>query len=559
MSDPRESREGPTSRVAVLAVVLIAASLAAVTPRTAAALAPGVADIDPWFEWSMPDRYGIDGDRDGLIDMPNTTAYVHGVVAADCDPICPDAGFPVAFEAHLGEGIAPEALPFVTYQWTLTPARGTPQRYERFAPQLVASLPEGDVEVTLRVVVSFPFRSFGLSSAETITISDLLVVAIGDSYASGEGNPERRRGVTGDSPSWGDGRGDLRVEADHAQARRSALAWPSQLALALERSDPHSSVTFVSVAASSASIDSGLLGPQNDRLPIAQVPRVAELVRERDIDLLLITIGGNDIGFSRLVAGLVDADSWLDPVCYENDLENIWASVTDGQWNRVSRLSWTISDPFHIRCRTVIDPAGVSLAGLDDLDTELDRLADRIERTLDPRRVLVMEYPDPTGFSNGAKDEICDEIVGDAAPLGLHEINRAEQQLGRSEVLDPLNAALQAASLRHEWTYVGGVVAAFTDGHGYCAEWPDYGYPVAFTSAPSVLRDRLDHPDAWYRNSGLSETPTQTGAVSWYRTAGQSVVLQGPDSRTETTGTMHPNELGHRAMANLALAVLARR
>jgi len=552
---------GPLIRLARLGIataLVFSVAIGVGHPQHVAAQGSGIDSVEPWFEWSMPDRYGIDGDRDGLVDMPNTESYVHGTVDSRCVPACPDPVFPVAFEAHLGDSVAPAAFPMIRYEWTLRPAAGPAQSFARHAPQLIVSLPEGSVTVTLRVVVDLPFRSFGLSTTDGIEVRDILIVAIGDSYGSGEGNPEARRGTRSNLPTWGDGRGSRDVDADHAQARRSSIAWPSQLAIDLERSDPRSSVTFISVAASGATVDEGLLGPQSSRLPLAQVPRVAALVGEREIDLLLISIGGNDIGFAQVIAALVDADAWLDPLCYENDLRNTWASVSDGDWNRVSRLSWKITDPFRIRCRTAIVDGRATLPGLDGLPAEIDRLAARLAEVLHPDRTLVLEYPDPTGYSDGVTTGICDEIVGDAAPLGLHEINREEQRLGRSEVLDPLNRALRAAAERHGWDYLGGVVDAFTDGHGYCAEWPDYGYPPEFTGRSSLLTDRLDYPDSWYRNAGIRGTATQAGPVGWYRTAGQSVVLQGPDSRIDTTGTMHPNELGHRALANLALALLAR-
>ncbi|MBU1226897.1 MAG: hypothetical protein KJ698_06785 [Actinobacteria bacterium] len=552
------------SRPGLLVAALLMA--ATVVAGIGSPLALGQSSPDrfgPWFEWSMPDRFGLDQDHDGLIDMPNTMAYVQGAAAADCRPICPDPGFAVAFVAHLGDALSAASFPRsdhppVTYQWTMDPDDGPVQTFSRHAPQLVVSLPEGRVEVTLQVQIALPFGTFGLTTGETIEVEDVLIVAIGDSYASGDGNPEVRRAPGESTPTWGDGVGDPAVESDHAAAHRTSVAWPSQLAIDLERANPRTSVTFLSVAASGATVDRGLLGPQNSRLPLAQVPRVAEMVGERHIDLLLVSVGGNDIGFSQLIAGLVDADRWLDPICYGNDLGNIWASVADGEWNRVSHLSWSITNPFRIGCVTDRVPGGANLAGLNRLPTELDRLAEQIEATLDTGRILIMEYPDPTGYSDGSATETCDQIVGDAAPLGLHEINRGEQRLGRSEVLDPLNADLWEAAARHDWDYVGGVVAAFTDGHGYCAEWPDYGYPPAFAQRPALLWDRLDYPDAWYRHPGLAATPPRPGPVGWYRTAGQSVVLQGPDSRVDTTGTLHPNELGHRAMANLALAFLAR-
>ena len=513
-------------------------------------------DLRPWFEWSMADRYGIDTDLDGLVDMPNTAAYVHGTVPSRCDPACPEAVFPVTLEAHIGGSSVGGAIPFIDYSWHLQPETGPARDFVLHVPRVIVGLPEGRTEATLRLVVRVPFGSFGVAARRTIQIEDILVVAIGDSYASGEGNPELHRGQTAGEPFWGDGSGSSATDADHAQARRSSVAWPSQVAMDLERSDPRTSVTFVSVAASSASVARGLLGPQNARLPEPQVPRVEDLVGDRQIDLLLVSIGGNDIGFSRLIAGLVDADPWLDPVCYETDLQNVWDAIADGQWNRVSRITWRITNPFNIRCRSARVDEGVTLAGLDGLPGELERLAAAIETDLHPARVLIMEYPDPTGFSTGTSTEICDEIVGDAAPLGLHEISREEQRLGGIEVLDPLNAVIREAAQRHGWDYATGVAGAFVDGHGYCADWPNYGYPPEFGQRLPFQRDRLDYPDAWYRNGGLDGTQRLEGPVSWYRTAGQSVALQGPDSRVDTTGTMHPNELGHRAMADLVLAIL---
>ncbi|MCB2223007.1 MAG: hypothetical protein KQH83_02435 [Actinobacteria bacterium] len=535
----------------IAACLALAAVLVTAAP---AAASSGVASLDPSFDWWMPDRFGVDGDRDGLIDLPNRRSYVMGATDRACDPGCPDPTFPVVLEASLGGDADPAAFPVIRYEWTLTPEDGPGQTHLRHVPTLVARLPEGTVEVSLRVVVDLSSGSYGVLTSGTIEVSDLLVVAVGDSYASGDGNPERRRnGVV--PAAWADGAGSLVVEADHAAARRSSVAWPSQLALGLERADRRSSVTFVSVAASGATIDRGLLGAQNGRLPRPQIDRVAGLVGERDIDLLLVSIGGNDIGFSQLIAGLVDADPWLDPICYENDLENVWASVGDGHWDRASHLIWRISDPFRLRCGTERKDEGAHLAGLDRLPAELDRLAAAIADRLDPPRVLVAEYPDPTGHGSGPEARICDEIVGDAAPLGLHEINRDEQRLGRSNVLDPLNAALEAAAAGHGWTYIDGVVEAFTDGHGYCAEWPAYA-PETVAAGFLFLHDALDHPDDWYRNGAIGGTLPVPGPVSWYRTAGQSVALQGPDSRIDTTGTMHPNELGHLALAALAAAAL---
>ncbi|NIR37168.1 MAG: hypothetical protein GWN79_10385 [Actinobacteria bacterium] len=99
------------------------------------------------------------------------------------------------------------------------------------------------------------------------------------------------------------------------------------------------------------------------------------------------------------------------------------------------------------------------------------------------------------------------------------------------------------------------MAAGFADGHGYCAPWPDYGYPDWFDRSPSFLRNRLDVVEGWYRppDRAGSAPLRNAGAVSWYRTAAQSAELQGPLPRYLTAGTLHPNEQGHLAIAGMVL------
>ncbi len=530
----------PASRRIVL--FLVAIMLGGFVPHLAAQQPDLLLRAD--FEWSMPDRFGLDTDADGLIDLPNTPAYVRG--SGDCGPTCPEPRFIVRFDASSSEtrfGGAP--LTPSSHWWEVRAEDGRTWRYLTRAPTLLARLPEGRYRTTMRLTVSLPSGRATSQTSRDVEVQDWLIVAIGDSYAAGDGNPERHRLLTDDEPEWADGV-DGEAGADHAAAHRSTLAWPAQAALVLERSDRQSSVTLVSVAASGATIERGLLGPQNSSLPEAQVSRVAELVGERTIDGLLVSIGGNDVGFGDLIRGLVDADPLLDPICYHTDLANVWASVLDGDWNRDSRLHWTITNPFAIRCRSVPATGRPVVAGMAALGGELDRLAAAIERDLGPVPVFVMEYPDPTGHQREGAHELCGAIVDDAAPFGFHEISRSEQQAGLERVLEPLNATIRAASTRHGWTYVGEVAASFADGHGYCAPWPSYG---------TGGRD-LGDPSGWYHNPGVAgPVAAPTGeAISWYRTAAQSAALQG-GSRFETSGTLHPNELGQRAIAARFLAV----
>jgi hypothetical protein len=378
---------------------------------------------------------------------------------------------------------------------------------------------------------------------------------VGDSFDSGEGNPERPRAPGEAEAVWADSPDDPPAEAAHAAAHRSTVAWPALAALALERADPSTSVTFVSLAASGARVGRGLLEGQSGEGGPGQLEQVAALLGGRPIDALVMSIGGNDIGFPLIVRGLVDADPQGDPVCYGVDLENVWRSAADGDWNRGSGLR--VALPWGLGCRETQETGRPVLPGLEGLGEELDALADAIDLRLGAENVYLVEYPDPTGA--GEAGAICPEIAGDLTPpFGVHEIDSAEQAAARELVLEPLNQALAEAARRHGWEFVDGVADAFVEGHGYCGVAPDYrrgGGDAAPATAAAYTRLL---PEGWYRHpmqQDLGLFLVEPG-VSWYRTAGQSVVLQGPGAWWDTRGTLHPNELGHLAIAGILLEAM---
>ncbi len=500
------------------------------------------------FDWSMEPRFGLDADGDGLVEIENSPEYTHNRVPDSCPRQCPAIRLPVRLvatptPADIG---LPEAG-FVTYEWRISGPAGS-GTYHRPRPDLKLLLPEGEHDVDLRVRVRLPWGSITLHSRGSMVVDDILVVAIGDSYPSGEGSPDIPMvdGVT----SWADAADPAAVES-HALAHRSSVGWPAQVALALEDGEHRTSVTFVDLAASGARIDSGLLRPRSDPAIPAQLDDVERIVGDRRIDILLIQVGGNDVGFSRIIRALVEADPLFNPFCYEVLIDNLWSSAEDGVWDR--GVSVTYDAPFDIGCRSVGGTRSV-LPGLEGLDRAFGRLADRLESfTID--RVVLVEYPNPTGGSPDGGQ--CDEIVGDVTPpFGFHEVDDREQTAAVQRLLEPLNLSLQAAADAHGWTWVGRVAAGFTRGHGYCAPWPDYGYPGDFEDSPLLSRRRIDYTDGWYRPPGRHGAPVlqNDGAVSWYRTASQSAALQGPTPRFLTSGTLHPNELGHAEMARLVLS-----
>lgn len=203
-----------------------------------------------------------------------------------------------------------------------------------------------------------------------VKVRDILVAAMGDSFASGEGNPdipvrfsperaanygaEDEPDLAGYPARVGDWRqiGDKAFIAENARwldqaCHRSLYSHQLRAALQLAVEDPHLSVTFAGVSCSGAEVTFGLFlrykgnewvpNPpalsqisaiaeaqcgkhdtramdlpeayhMNGRIPELQGGLVLRKCREdqaRKIDLLFLSIGGNDIGFSRLVANAV--------------------------------------------------------------------------------------------------------------------------------------------------------------------------------------------------------------------------------------------------------------
>ncbi len=540
-----EGGRHPASLVAALAVAAVVLGLAP---------APSPAQATPVrasFDWSTEARFGFDADGDGVIEIENTPEAVHNRVPNSCPGACPPFRVGVKLFAQPTPGaVGLPASGFLTYEWRVSGPAGS-GIYHRVGPGLDLFLPEGDHDIDLRVRVRLPWGSVTLRSRGTMVVEDLLVVAIGDSYASGEGNPDVARGD--DAARWADAL-DSEVAASHSLAHRSSVGWPARLAMALEDRSRRTSVTFIDLAASGARIDRGLLQARGEPAIPAQLDEVERIVQARDIDILLVQVGGNDVGFSRVIRALVESDPQLNPFCYGTKIDNVWASVADGVWDRGTSI--TYDPPFDLGCESV-EGTGSVIPGLDGLGDAFDRLASRLQR-LQIGQVLLVEYPDPTGGSPDGGQ--CDEIVGDVtAPFGFHEVDSREQAAAVARLLDPLNRVLQEAATSNGWTWVGGVATAYSQGHGYCAPWPNYGYPDEFEDSPLLFRQPLDFPEGWYRPPGRYQSSRllNEGQVSWYRTAGQSAALQGPSPRLFTSGTLHPNELGHAAISLLALSALA--
>ncbi|HWW47703.1 MAG TPA: hypothetical protein VNZ94_07690 [Xanthobacteraceae bacterium] len=194
--------------------------------------------------------------------------------------------------------------------------------------------------------------------ATDIRVRDIFIAGLGDSIASGEGNPDRPVALRGEGFCFrsylggpgsqyfrpvrdgfrgaracegGDPAGTLAAwqklsaQWQNAACHRSLYSYQARTAMALAVRFPHVAVTYLPLACSGATIPDGLLGPQRARECVvtkngtscvgrvnAQVAELREALAaakrrqaDRKLDLVLLSVGANDINFSGLVADII--------------------------------------------------------------------------------------------------------------------------------------------------------------------------------------------------------------------------------------------------------------
>jgi hypothetical protein len=190
-----------------------------------------------------------------------------------------------------------------------------------------------------------------------ILVKDVLIAGMGDSIAAGEGNPDRavalddggfcyRRFLAGSTseyfrPGRANFRGSKACDASFsftsgntsadwaklnarwwsASCHRSLYGYQLRAALALAIEQPHAVVTFLPLACSGSTIDLGFFNELRPRecpaagncaanaSQMSRLKAAMDLARkhnkDRKLDLVLLTIGANDVWFAGLVADVI--------------------------------------------------------------------------------------------------------------------------------------------------------------------------------------------------------------------------------------------------------------
>jgi len=274
-------------------------------------------------------------------------------------PSCERDGRPENYLAPADHHVAvvlTNAPPDATCAWTFDNGDDPPQLFNAPCSDDVSLWVRYGRPTITTVDIALPDQPPQRVTTE-ILVRDLLVAGLGDSVASGEGNPDQpvslaadgfcfRRLLDGGRGDYfrpgradyhGDKTCDLPTSNDAEWARHGALwmnaachrslySYQLRTALTLAIENPHLAVTYLPLGCSGATIPEGLLGsqPANEircraagsgpcraRVP-GQIEQLHDLLAraqrdrpDRHLDLLLLSIGANDIGFSGLVANVI--------------------------------------------------------------------------------------------------------------------------------------------------------------------------------------------------------------------------------------------------------------
>ncbi len=392
-------------------------ALAALAPAAgAAAPQPGASAAAPLFRWSVPPRFGLERDRLERIVETRPDQVRQGPWEVDLETT----------GAACDEG--------ARFRWTLdgTPVQPQPLEPCRFALQVPR---EGNYVLELRGRAG----KRPLREAQRLAVQDFLIVSLGDSVASGEAVP--------DVPDAG------QAIWQSARCHRSARAAPARAARLIEADDDRTSVTFVHLACSGASLREGVLGPyegveNTDHEPPleAQIGVLNRIAAARPVDAVLLSIGANDVHFGDIVRFCAThAD------CFAQPFPDDESDASAGE---------------------------VVAASLAELPRDYARLAQRLSPRIPANRVYLTEYFDPTRDENG---ETCDGILGG--------VSAAELAAAQTRLLAPLNEAVAAAvAAQPGWREVTGIAPAFRR-HGYCAG--DAAWVTTLTDSASSLGGTL--------------------------------------------------------------------
>ncbi len=309
---------------------------------------------------------------------------------------------------------------------------------------------------------------------------------------------------------------NLEAEWQDQRCHRSGYSAQALAAWSIERRDPRTSVTFIHLACSGGTIEEGLIGPYSGAeygpTPIrAQVDKALELVGDREVDAVLVSVGGNDVGFAPQIIRCITQEP-----CFAEDVDDLYINMLEslgatdilramgllGFCNTLEFLDDTILnvrsgevEPLSSLCNGIVDEFSeispeTAATSFDDLKQDLPLKYERLSRRLGEfpgvagttarsstdQRIYITKYPNLTMDENG---DYCDGTTDVADPLNsMPGISQQEFEWAYETLTSDLNEMVEQASDEHGWRLVGGFgseyetdelgIGYLTQNHGIC-------------------------------------------------------------------------------------------
>lgn len=433
-----------------------------------------------------------------------------------------------------------------------------------------------------------------------VKVTDLLIAGMGDSFGSGEGNPDvpvrfsPERTIT-----YGNGKknatlaglparvgawktiGDKVFNREGARwvdvaCHRSLYSHQLRAALQLAVEDPHRAVTFVGLACSGAEVTFGLFlrYKGNEWVPnppdLSQISALADAQcgeREADpidmpeayhmrgvipelkgglvlrkcpreiarkIDLLFVSIGGNDIGFARLVANAVLADQSV-----------------------VRRLGgWFGQVHGNMQSKALLDR-------LDERYKALNRAIHGILHVPWPEsdRIVLTAYPPLALLGDGRR--FCPDGTAGMDVAADFSLSQRRAREG-SNLADQLQRVMAKSARTHGWTFATQHRNEFV-GRGICAGFTDNAFSIADDLRVPRMIDGKWEPFAptdyrayaprqrWFRTPNdafMTGNFHVVGTVTNTALALESLARFQVLVAATYSGAFHPTAEGHAAIAD---------
>jgi len=301
-------------------------------------------------------------------------------------------------------------------------------------------------------------------SLPVVDLGNFVIVSLGDSVASGEGNPVVPS-QNGHKAYWD--YGDTSTKPSSNGCHGSMTSGPGIAARTIITDNPSTRVTFIHQACSGAKIGTGL--DSEGAVPETATGQLNGLMKllppDTKIDVLLVSAGANNVlgGFGNVI------NTCLGP--YPGN--SIYAETTP--------------DP-SLNCRTDTQQQSVELRdALSTIPTlNYDPLAALINNStlnVSNTEVYITNYFDPTHSNTGFFPNSAETLACSGNLLLTDEWNFLYYNM-----VVPLNNRIKQVADQFGWHRVGGIAADFLE-HGYCVGSSGERWVVSFPESITTQGD----------------------------------------------------------------------